>query len=918
MLAVTKFEHDIIILTETWARSNTNQLCIIPGYNAYHCYRNSLKSGGVSIFVKKTLISEPMDLNLSTNIIECLGVKVKDNDNNWVKILGIYRPQSGLIVDFNKKLESILDEYDFCNNSGILAGDFNICIMNERSNNYSDNLFNMLQSKYYRPLILEPTRVSKNRASLLDHIWTNIPNKTYSVVLKVDITDHYPVFSYINFFKSRENELIQIKFRDFSANNMTKFREELQCIDWDSDFSNSNDPNVITSIFLNKIEQSYNKCFPIKTKKVGKKRLCSPWLTYSIIKSIRIKHFKYKQLKEGILDDATYKLYSKILKKVISHSKKQYSRDSFSKLKSNLKKTWQLINSTINSKKDCDRSITLSNDGGNIGTEDVPNIFNEHFCRVGRDLKNAIPEVNVNFTQYMPQPIISTMFLAPTNPNEVSKVIKNLKNTKSNLHHPGSNIYKKMHVELTGPITSIFNKIVETGIYPQKLKIASITPIFKSGDKQDVINYRPISTLSLLNKIIEKILYSRIFAFIDKNKILTDCQFGFIKGRSTTDAIIKLIHEAFNSMNSHNYFGVISLDLAKAFDTVDHTVLLKKMEYYGLRGKVNDILSSYLTNRFQFVSANGLISDQLPVQMGVPQGSVLGPLLFLLYINDMPQVMRSANVVMYADDTTLYSSSNNINDLFNILNNNLANLDIWFKSNYLTLNTDKTFYTIISNRVIPHELNISVNGLNLKRCSSFNFLGVIIDEKLIFKEHITMVQSKISKTQGIIFKLNFLPENILKLLYFSLVYPYLIYCIHVWGSSSITNLNGLFISQKKVIRIICGCNMWESSSPLFKRLGILKLHDLYKFYLLQYMHDVFNNIKSAYIKLDILSFQMELGYNLRFNDKLRLPSVEVIRFKHSLVYQGVDLWNSLPNSTKNTVNKLAFKKQIFKNLLDYD
>ena len=271
VLDTTKFKHDIIILTETWARSNTSQLCTIPGYNAYHCYRPSRNGGGVSIFIKENLISEPMNLNISTNIIECLGVKVKGIDNNWVKILGVYRPQSGLITDFNEKLESILNEFSFCNNSSILAGDFNICILNEMSNNYSDDLFNMLQSKYFRPLILEPTRVSSNKASLLDHIWTNISNKTYSVILKVDVTDHYPVFSYINFFKSKENELIKIRFRDFSSVNVANFKEELQCIDWNICFCEANDPNVITPIFLNKIDQIYNKCFPIKIKRIGKK-----------------------------------------------------------------------------------------------------------------------------------------------------------------------------------------------------------------------------------------------------------------------------------------------------------------------------------------------------------------------------------------------------------------------------------------------------------------------------------------------------------------------------------------------------------------------------------------------------------------------------------------------------------------------
>ena len=421
-----------------------------------------------------------------------------------------------------------------------------------------------------------------------------------------------------------------------------------------------------------------------------------------MIKSIRLKHFKFKQSKKGLIDLKSAQLYSKLLQKVLRVAKRKFFEYAFNSAKNDLKKSWKIINSQINPAK-IKQNIKLVIDGTETIETEIPEKFNERFVNVANDLKKSIPKINVNYTDFMPTPVENTMFLSPSCPEEVIKIISNIKTAKSNLNRPSSKIYKLVKNEIAKPISLLFNSIIETGSYPKKLKIACVTPIYKGGDKKSINNYRPISNLETLNTIIEKLLCNRINCFLNTNNVINDCQYGFRKGRGTGDAISRLLHEAYMAMNSNKYCGVVSLDLSKAFDTVDHGILLTKIYNYGLRGKIFDLMTSYLNERSQFVSVNGITSTHRPVSLGVPQGSVLGPVLFLLYINDMPLLINKSTLIMYADDTTIYYSHRDIDQLIAVLNNELGSVSRWLKANYLTLNMTKTTYSILTMRNLLHS-----------------------------------------------------------------------------------------------------------------------------------------------------------------------------------------------------------------------
>ena len=917
-LSNSKVSFDVIILTETWINESTARLCNINGYKSYHSFCTSREGGGVSVFVRHNINCQVLSIGVNDDNIECVGVKIFNKRSGGpLHLFGIYRPPAGKLQEFNNKLEEILSSSTKNNTSVMIAGDLNICISNKNSLNLIDDFTNLLMSNYFRPLITLPTRIHNNSATILDQIWINFPSLSFSGVVDVDLTDHFPVFSIVSNVNCIKNKLLNVKFRDFSSHNYELLDAELNKVNWTDLLGKVSCPEELTKCFLDKLHLIYDKCFPIKTKRIGIKRIINAWLTPSLLRAIRLKHDQYKQVKGGTLDKNSYLRYCKILSKLIKQNKKVYHEELFTGIKNDMKKTWEIINKTLNNNPNYSKNIKLKLNNEFIEDKDVPNVFNYNFVNVGSNLHRQIQgDANINFTQFMPTAIEESFFLYPSTSIEVQNVLNKLKNKKNTIKHMGTKIYKMYKNCLAEPISFIFNKIVESGSYPQTLKTAYVTQIYKTGDKNNPLNYRPISCLSILNIIFEKLLYARLNNFIKNKKILNDNQFGFREGHNTSDAVYKLLNKAYNALNNKKYFGVVSLDLKKAFDTVDHSILLTKLSYYGFRGKILDILTSYLSNRKQIVKVNGCISEELPLTVGVPQGSVLGPLLFLLYINDLPLIMERSDALVYADDTTVALADSDVYQLCEDLSSDLDVVDEWLKANLLTLNLNKTTYTIITLSDTPENLKVTINKTEVNYSKEFKFLGVIIDDNLSFKNHIKEISKKISKSVGIISKMTFLPSFVLKSLYYSLIYPYLTYCILAWGSIYRTTLNPIIILQKRIVRLINGSSYYAHTHEIFNNLSMLKFEYLFKYNCALYMYDIINLKKALYMHEQLMDNQTNFGYLLRNSSALRQPFIRVQKYKQCLIYQLTQIWNSLPYKIKLLPSKNIFRKNLLTFFLD--
>ena len=354
--------------------------------------------------------------------------------------------------------------------------------------------------------------------------------------------------------------------------------------------------------------------------------------------------------------------------------------------------------------------------------------LNEYFVNIGSQLAASIQTSPLHFSNFLKKTYMNSFAFFPTNACEVTNVISNLKNKHSfGVDNIPVSILKCSMLSIPEPLAAVINNSLNSGIFPDFLKIAKVTPIFKSGDKSDFQNYRPISVLPSISKVFEKIVYNRLLSYLQSNNVLCDNQFGFRKNHSTYMALIELYDKVSLAIDNNEFSIGIFIDLSKAFDTLDHSILLKKLEHYGIRGMALEWFSSYLSNRKQCVSLNGVLSDFKSITHGVPQGSILGPLLFILYINDIVNCSEKLFFMLFAGDTNLFVSCREIMHLFDIVNIELSKLSDWFKVNKLSLNVKKTNYILFGRKrlTLSETNNICIDGQRIERVERTKFLGVL-------------------------------------------------------------------------------------------------------------------------------------------------------------------------------------------------
>jgi hypothetical protein len=413
-------------------------------------------------------------------------------------------------------------------------------------------------------------------------------------------------------------------------------------------------------------------------------------------------------------------------------------------------------------------------------------------------------------------------------------------------------LVKTIKFALIKPITIIVNQMLNSGIFPDKLKIAKITPIYKKEDENLFTNYRPISLLPAISKICEKVIFKQIYEFFKEKKMFYYAQYGFRSEHSTEFATLELVDKVMFEMDKMNTPISIFLDLSKAFDTLDHKILIEKLKYYGINGVALKLMESYMSNRKQYVVMDGIESDLMNITTGVPQGSILGPLLFIIYINDIANSSKLFDFIIYEDDTTLSTTleiiieNPNNTDLESKINLELASISDWLKTNKLSLNIKKCKYMIFhtpQKRI--NSLQLKIENISVERVHEFNFLGLMINENLNWKSHINKISNKISRSIGILNKLKyFLPFNAKFFIYNSLILSHLNFGILAWGYQC----DRIVKLQKRAIRILSLSKYNAHTEPIFKALKLLKINDILKLQILKFYYKFKNNKLPYYLQ----------------------------------------------------------------------
>ena len=464
-------------------------------------------------------------------------------------------------------------------------------------------------------------------------------------------------------------------------------------------------------------------------------------------------------------------------------------------------------------------------------------------------------------------------------------------------------------------ITEIFARSISTGIFPSEWKTARVSPIFKKGKKNDPNNYRPISVIPAVAKIFEKVIFEQLYNYFNINRLLTHCQSGFRSLHSTLTALLEATSNWSVNIDSGLLNGVIFIDLKKAFDTIDHDILLRKLQIYGVDQSSLKWFQSYLSGRSQKCNVNGCLSSSVPVAYGVPQGSNLGPLLFLVYINDLPNCLSAASPRMFADDTNISYAANTLSELENVINSEFKNLKYWLEANKLSLNIAKTEFMIIGSRQRMHahsneNINIDLDGNVIKQVDKAKSLGLIIDKNLSWSNHIDMKCKKISSAIGALMRIrHFISMQTAIEIYNAIIQPHFDYCSPVWEEFNATLREKMQKLQNRAARVITKSSYDASSSILLEKLHWDNLSLRRKKHNSILMYKTINKLTPEYLQ-NLFSFR-STNYNLRNAEmKLNLPKPRTEYLKRSFCYSGARLWNTLPHSARTANSLRHFKNEI--------
>ena len=912
---ITLLDHpfDIISLTETRFKQNRQNLINItlPGYHYYETasYTNA---GGSLIYIKNEYSSKllPEYSKSTEGIFESTFVEIK-NKNKSVVIGSIYRhPTQNNNQFIEEFLHPTLDKLNNAKKKVIITGDFNYDLIKYDSHKKTSEFYDLISSYSYRPCILQPSRVTYKSRTLIDNIFINDlscssdgGNLTYS------ISDHFQQFSICDIFSKKPYKKETSLRRNFRNFKYEEFLEEMSNINWNNSLNehDSVDKNVTT--FYNEIDSILNIMAPLKKQTKKELRLENrPWITKGILISMRKRDALYKQLTkennpiEKMLISNKHKKYRNLIVTLLRRSKANHYNNYFEQNKQNVKKTWDGIRSILSVTKKNPTKIDHLNYNGKIATNNAEkaNVLNDFFTNIGKNVEKNIPKSKKHFQEFLNNPNTKSVSNNQCSPAEIFDIIKDFAISKASGPHSIPTKLLKISAPIIVPIlTKLTNKSLNQGIFPRILKFANVCPIFKKGDFNKCENYRPISLLSNLGKILEKIMYTRIGSFFEECNILFENQFGFRKSHSTDHALISIVEKIRKNLDNRLYTCGVFVDLAKAFDTVNHDILIKKLEHYGIKNSYSDWFKSYLSNRKQYVTIADSKSTMQTVTCGVPQGSVLGPLLFLIYINDMNTVVKNSIVHHFADDTNLLSSDKNLKKLKNKINKELVLLFDWLCANRLSLNAGKTEFIIFRpTKRVDQRIKLKINQITIKESNKIKYLGVLLDRNLSWNFHISELCKKLSRAVGMLYKMkNLCSTTTLRSLYFSLFHSHLTYGLLVWGLAKTSLTNKIFLLQKSAIQVIAKSDFLAHTDPLFHSLKIPKFADQY---LLNLASTMWDYDKGSIPKSLNSCFKKPMhSYNTRFvtQNKISPCLYNSTKFgMHSFRNEGTNILNLLKDT----------------------
>ena len=831
-----------------------------------------------------------------------------------IVIINVYRPPQGDYKGACRRIGDSISKANLKDNAEIyLMGDFNINLKDRRSPQTKELEF-VTSLWGLKAMFNSSTRLGQINGrvieSCIDNIFTNSNEIIDSRVLDWNFSDHLAIAVKRKRVRQRHNK-IDFVGRSYKNYDRNEFQISLIDGDW-REFYASEDPASCWDLLEGKIRHQLDQACPQKKYRV--REITEAWVTNEILELIKDKdRMMNRARRSGSAEDlARARRVRNRVGRIIEEARADFLKEQQEQLEGDPKRFWRLVKTIVPGKTKAKARINLNDDegrGAEINENEVAGYVNEFFTSIGPNLAKS----HNSCWEFLGEEVDENCPRFEADFELVFRLCKEINTTKSSgFNDISSMIFKDAFVVLVPQLVYLFNLSFATGRFPNKWKEATIIPLFKGGNKNDVGNYRPVSLLPIPGKIIERVVHANLSKFLNRNEVITDKKGGFRKGFSTMSSIADLTDDFFSGINKGLTTLAVFIDLRKAFDTVDHNILARKLRHYGIREANLVWCKNYLSQRLQKTLANGQLSEGEPVRCGVPQESVLGPMFFILYVNDMLNSVVHAKVQLYADDTVIYCSGNSTEEVVAKLQPDLDKFSKWCGSNKLTLNVKKTKLMSFGTRERVKKtkgVKVYINGKQLQHVPTYKYLGMVLDSTLSLKAHVSSVVNTVLYKTNLLSKIRkFISESVALRIFKTMIVPYFDYGDVLYSNSNSDGLEKLQRLQNRCLKICMGLDAKFNTNALHRLAKCPKLSNRREAHVHNFMFK-----RTARVNLiDNRNIQTRAHDALLF--KVKIPKNET--YKRSVEYSGAVKWNALPANIREIDNYPQFKhsqKVIFEN-----
>ena len=920
---------DIVCVNETWFNHTIdNHEVLHNGYTIYRKDRSEQRAGGVLIALKTEVFKSVREVSLLENLqdLEIVSATVTTATDQKILFCSCYRPESDAkwATLFNNFLDFACDKFE----NIVICGDFNFAKIPwdapDCASGTKELLFvDSLNDHFLTQLNRKPTRDN----NILDLVITNTPDHiSVTDVLSIEqaglFTDHRTILFEFNSFIKAPTKTHRTVL-DFEKGDLEGLRSALSAINLSSAINNDDsDINTDWQQWKDTFLAAVSDYIPSKTLK-GRNPV--PWIDGTILNLIKKKNSVRQKMKKSPTNYLKEKF--KALRSKIKHMLRERRNEFFGSLESkkntNPKRFWSILKQNSKSHNlpnlvsaPAATSATVESDTQSSSRptaenpQEIANLFNQYFASVfttddrrdDDDLDHKTDPPNMSdlclITAKIQTVLVGLDVNKATGPDKIS-----------------ARLLKETSTEIAPSLCKLFNKSLRTGIVPQEWKEANVVPVFKKGEAEYVENYRPISLLSLVSKVLERCLLD---SFKDQlYEIVKSCQHGFRNGKSCTSNLLEVLDYIGSMLDNGSQIDVVYMDMSKAFDKVCHRRLLYKLSEFGFGGNLLQWFRSYLTDRRQRVTALGATSDPLPVTSGVPQGSILGPALFLLYVNDLPDAVEESHIAMFADDTKLYKKISGPADA-DSLQADLNRLDTWASDSGLVFNKSKCKHQIITRKIKPTESSYSIKGNPLEVVLSERDLGVIISNNLTWNKQVLEQTSRANKLLGYIKRNTRYIQSIdvRRLMYLTLVRPLFGYATQIWAPQSVELICRIEQTQRRATKYILKlpfCSSVSYSDRLIA-LNILPVTFWHEYLDMVFFFKITHGlVKISSLIQPVPRRSRPTRYSNRNVIKYNVPKCKTVTYQKSFTIRTVRVWNSLSHELNLITDSLSSFKSTMLN-----